>query len=228
MTQGLIAYGIVGLVGRRHLPGRADLGERPHRRPPRRGRDDRRQPGDDDGADGERPPRCLDHRPELHGHGRGVGAGRLVGGRHHHRGPDGSRVARGPAARREHPGGPTVVGARPTPSGGIDASLEGLDTRLDGDRDRPRGQPRRAGGATRRRWVSSATASRRWRRVSTRASSRTRWRDIQMVIVVVLLLFTAWSVVPAVGALVVGLWLRRELERSGADALSRRPDHRST
>ena len=38
--------------------------------------------------------------------------------------------------------------------------------------------------------------------------------DIQKVIVVVLLVFTAWSLVPALGALVAGMWLRRELERS--------------
>ncbi len=36
--------------------------------------------------------------------------------------------------------------------------------------------------------------------------------DVQMVIVVVLLVFTALSLVPAIGALVFGMWLRRELE----------------
>ena len=36
--------------------------------------------------------------------------------------------------------------------------------------------------------------------------------DVQWVIVVVLLAFTALSVVPAVGALALGVWLRRELE----------------
>jgi hypothetical protein len=36
--------------------------------------------------------------------------------------------------------------------------------------------------------------------------------DVQLVIVVVLLVFTALSLVPAIGALVFGMWLRRELE----------------
>ena len=47
--------------------------------------------------------------------------------------------------------------------------------------------------------------------------------QIQMVIAVVLLLFTAWSAVPAVGALVAGIWLRRELERSGAEPRDQTP-----
>jgi len=32
-----------------------------------------------------------------------------------------------------------------------------------------------------------------------------------MVITVTLLVFTAWAVVPAAGALVLGVWLRRQL-----------------
>jgi hypothetical protein len=41
--------------------------------------------------------------------------------------------------------------------------------------------------------------------------------DVQLVIAVTLLVFAAWSFVPAVGALVLGVWLRRELgpSRSG-------------
>ncbi len=34
-------------------------------------------------------------------------------------------------------------------------------------------------------------------------------------IMVILLVFTALSLVPAIGAIAFGLWLRRELERSG-------------
>ncbi len=37
--------------------------------------------------------------------------------------------------------------------------------------------------------------------------------DVQLVIVVMMLVFTALSVVPAVGALALGVWLRRELGR---------------
>jgi hypothetical protein len=39
--------------------------------------------------------------------------------------------------------------------------------------------------------------------------------DVQGVIVIVLLAFTALSVVPAIGALVLGMWLRRELAGGG-------------
>ena len=42
--------------------------------------------------------------------------------------------------------------------------------------------------------------------------------DVQSVILIMLLVFTALSVVPAVGALVLGLWLQRELERDGSGA----------
>lgn len=38
--------------------------------------------------------------------------------------------------------------------------------------------------------------------------------DVQQVIAITLLMFAAWSFVPAVGALALGLWLRRELARS--------------
>lgn len=40
--------------------------------------------------------------------------------------------------------------------------------------------------------------------------------DVQQVVAVTLLMFAAWSFVPAAGALVLGLWLRRELGRSRA------------
>ena len=38
--------------------------------------------------------------------------------------------------------------------------------------------------------------------------------DVQQVIAITLLMFAAWSFVPAAGALVLGVWLRRELGRS--------------
>jgi hypothetical protein len=40
--------------------------------------------------------------------------------------------------------------------------------------------------------------------------------DVQQVVAITLLMFAAWSFVPATGALVLGLWLRRELGRSRA------------
>ncbi len=42
--------------------------------------------------------------------------------------------------------------------------------------------------------------------------------DVQLIIAVTLLIFVAWSVVPAVGALVLGVWLRRELAVSAGRA----------
>ena len=38
--------------------------------------------------------------------------------------------------------------------------------------------------------------------------------DVQMVMVVILLVLTALSLVPALGALAFGVWLRRELARA--------------
>ncbi len=43
--------------------------------------------------------------------------------------------------------------------------------------------------------------------------------DVRLVVMVMLFVFTALSVVPAVGALVLGLWLRREMERPEDPAL---------
>jgi hypothetical protein len=40
--------------------------------------------------------------------------------------------------------------------------------------------------------------------------------DIRTVLTVVLLMFVVWSAIPAVGALALGLWLRREVRRGGA------------
>jgi ABC-type transporter Mla subunit MlaD len=95
----------------------------------------------------------------------------------------------------------------------IDASLEGLDTRLDtiatglaSNRD-----------ALERNATSLGQLGDSVDAMATRLDSgviEDSLGDIQKVIVVVLLVFTAWSLVPAVGALVGGLWLRRELERS--------------
>lgn len=43
--------------------------------------------------------------------------------------------------------------------------------------------------------------------------------DVQQVVAMTLLMFAAWSFVPAAGALVLGLWLRRELGRSRATSV---------
>jgi hypothetical protein len=47
--------------------------------------------------------------------------------------------------------------------------------------------------------------------------------DVQQVILLMLLVFTAVSVVPAVGAIVLGVWLWRTLARSGSGSGSARP-----
>jgi hypothetical protein len=43
--------------------------------------------------------------------------------------------------------------------------------------------------------------------------------DVQQVVAITLLMFAAWSFVPAAGALALGLWLRRELGRSRATSV---------
>ena len=39
--------------------------------------------------------------------------------------------------------------------------------------------------------------------------------DVRAIILLMLLVLTAWTAVPAIGALAFGLWLRRELEPAG-------------
>ena len=108
--------------------------------------------------------------------------------------------------------------------GRIHTSVEGLDTRLkaigtglEGNRDTL------ASNATSLGQLGDSVEA-----MATRLDSgviEDSLGDIQKVIVVVLLVFTAWSLVPAVGALVGGLWLRRELEATRTH-LARRPDRR--
>ena len=40
--------------------------------------------------------------------------------------------------------------------------------------------------------------------------------DVRAIILLMLLVLTAWTIVPAIGALAFGLWLRRELEPTGS------------
>ncbi len=93
----------------------------------------------------------------------------------------------------------------------ISASLEGLDTRL---------TTIAASLATNRDALASNATSLGQLGDSTDAMAERlssgdvedALGDVQLIIVVALLVFAAWSVVPAVGALVAGVWLRRELE----------------
>ena len=110
-----------------------------------------------------------------------------------------------------------LLGATPLASSAdavarITASLEGLDTRL----------ATIAAGLTVNRGALAANATSLGQLGDSTAAVATRLGsgaiensvgDVQSVIAVTLLLFAAWSLVPAVGALVLGVWLRRELER---------------
>jgi hypothetical protein len=115
----------------------------------------------------------------------------------------------------------SILGAQPLSGtadavGRIDASLEGLDTRLSGIATGLSGNR----DALARNATSLGQLGDSVEAMAERLDSgviEDSLGDIQAVIVVVLLLFTAWSLVPAVGTLIGGLWLRRELERS-ADA----------
>lgn len=121
----------------------------------------------------------------------------------------------------------SILGAQPLSGtadavGRIDASLQGLDTRLDGIATGLEGNR----DALARNATSLGQLGDSVEATATRLDSgviEDSLGDIQMVIVIVLLVFTAWSLVPAVGALVGGLWLRRELERSGAEPRDQAP-----
>jgi hypothetical protein len=96
-------------------------------------------------------------------------------------------------------------------------SLDGLDTKLAGIAD-GLGSNRAAlaNNATSLGQLGSSTAA-----MATRLGSGSiegSLGDVQSILAVTLALFAAWSLVPAVGALVLGVWLRRELERSSVAA----------
>jgi hypothetical protein len=114
----------------------------------------------------------------------------------------------------------SILGATPLSSsadavGRIAASMEGLDTRLSliadglqGNRDALAGNAAALGQLGD---ITEALAARLGSGVIEDSLG-----DLQRLISVTLLVFMAWSVVPAVGALALGIWLRRELGRSRA------------
>jgi hypothetical protein len=112
----------------------------------------------------------------------------------------------------------SILGATPFSSaadavGRTAASMEGLDTRLSLIADGLKGnRDALAGNATSLAGLGDSTAA-----LAARLGSgvdQDSLGDVQLVIAVTLLVFAAWSFVPAVGALVLGVWLRRELDRS--------------
>jgi hypothetical protein len=95
--------------------------------------------------------------------------------------------------------------------GGIADALEGLDTRLTAISDglASNGDRLAANAASLARLAEST------RTIADRLGSgevEASLDDVQTVITVILLLFALWTAVPAVGALVFGIWLRRETE----------------
>jgi hypothetical protein len=112
----------------------------------------------------------------------------------------------------------SILGATPLSSpadavGRIAVSMEGLDTRLYTIADSVRGnRDALAGNATALGELGDSTQA-----LAARLGSgvgQDSFGDVQLVIAVTLLAFAAWAFVPAVGALVLGVWLRRELGRS--------------
>jgi methyl-accepting chemotaxis protein len=97
----------------------------------------------------------------------------------------------------------------------INAGLEGLDSKLDlvGDSllDNQTSLDRNAAAMTSLGVRLGELADRLEAGIGTVA-------DVQAIITVTLLVFTAWTAVPAVGAIGLGLWLRRELAGTDDDA----------
>jgi hypothetical protein len=115
----------------------------------------------------------------------------------------------------------SILGATPLSSpadavGRIAGSMDGLDTRLSLIADSVKGnRDALAGNATALGELGDSTQA-----LAVRLGSgvgQDSFADVQQVIAVTLLAFAGWSFVPAVGALVLGVWLRRELgpSRSG-------------
>ena len=109
----------------------------------------------------------------------------------------------------------SIFGAAPLSSsadavGRIAVSMEGLDTRVSLIADSLEGDRQALdGNATSLGRLGDATEA-----LAVRLRSgviEDSLGDLQRLISITLLVFTAWSVLPAIGALVLGVWLRREL-----------------
>ena len=107
-----------------------------------------------------------------------------------------------------------ILGATPLSSpadaiGRIAASMDGLDTQLTliaGDLTGNREALVRNAAALTDLGNSTAALAKRL----AADPGRDSFGDVQQVIAITLLMFAAWSLVPAAGALALGLWLRRE------------------
>jgi len=111
--------------------------------------------------------------------------------------------------------GLTPLGPAADAVGGIADSIEGLDTRLAGigeSLDANRDALDASAASIGRLADSTAAAAERLRSGVVEASLD----DVRVVILVMLFMFVVWSAVPAVGALVFGVWLRRQVGGSVA------------
>jgi hypothetical protein len=114
----------------------------------------------------------------------------------------------------------SILGATPLSSpadavGRIAASMDGLDGRVSLVADGARGS--RDALAANATALGDLAESTRSLAASLGAGAGTdAFGQAQQVIAVTLLALVAWSLVPAVGALVLGVWLRRELRRPRA------------
>ena len=109
-----------------------------------------------------------------------------------------------------------ILGARPLADaanlfGQMATDLEGLDTPARGDRRRPRRQPRRRCSTTRRGCRRSGRSWTASRTTCARGSIEESLADVQLILIVLSALLIVWALLPAVGALALGWWLRREL-----------------
>ena len=106
--------------------------------------------------------------------------------------------------------GLTPLGAPAAAVGGIADALEGLDSRLFAIADSLEGnRDALAANATSLGRVADSTAAMAERLRS--GVVEDSLADVQAVLMVLLVLMVAWTAVPAVGALLVGIWIRREL-----------------
>lgn len=111
----------------------------------------------------------------------------------------------------------SILGAQPlSPTadavGRIAASMDGLETRLPLVADGlPGNRDALAGNAIALGELGDSAATLAARLGS--GDGHGSLDDVQLVVAVTLIVFAAWSFVPAAGALVLGIWIRRELGR---------------
>ena len=113
-----------------------------------------------------------------------------------------------------------ILGAQPLSRaadlmGSIATSISGLDQRLDGVSSALRANH----DALQANRDSLAALGTQMRSLADRLKSgvlEESLADLQAVVTILILVFVMWAVVPAIGALLFGIWLRRELGASGA------------